>query len=87
MELSGSPVVAINRALALAEVQGAAAGLDHWNIHWRLAPDGVSTVLGRSCELLARTGASASAHHAYEVQLASSEIPPSVASSRGAKRL
>jgi predicted RNA polymerase sigma factor len=70
MELSGSPVVAINRALALAEVQGAAAGLESLE---RLTDDSRLTEYqpfwAARAELLARTGASASAHQAYEVAI------------------
>jgi predicted RNA polymerase sigma factor len=70
MELSGSPVVAINRALALAEVQGAAAGLEsleHLTGDSRLTE--YQPFWAARAELLARTGASASAHHAYEVAI------------------
>jgi len=70
MELSGSPVVAINRALALAEVQGAAAGLESLE---RLTDDSRLTEYqpfwAARAELLARTGTSASAHQAYEVAI------------------
>ena len=70
MELSGSPVVAINRALALAEVQGAAAGLEsleHLTGDSRLTE--YQPFWAARAELLGRTGASASAHHAYEVAI------------------
>ena len=70
MELSGSPVVAINRALALAEVAGAAAGLEsleHLTGDPRLTE--YQPFWAARAELLARTGASASAHHAYEVAI------------------
>ena len=70
MELSGSPVVAINRALALAEVQGAAAGLElleHLTEDSRLTE--YQPFWAARAELLARTGASASAHQAYEVAI------------------
>ena len=70
MELSGSPVVAINRALALAEVQGAAAGLEaleHLTEDSRLTE--YQPYWAARAELLARTGASASAHQAYEVAI------------------
>jgi RNA polymerase sigma-70 factor (ECF subfamily) len=70
MELSGSPVVAINRALALAEVQGAAAGLQSLEY---LTDDSRLTEYqpfwAARAELLARTGAAASAHQAYEVAI------------------
>ncbi len=70
MELSGSPVVAINRALALAEVHGAAAGLEsleHLTGDPRLTE--YQPFWAARADLLARTGASASAHHAYEVAI------------------
>jgi RNA polymerase sigma-70 factor (ECF subfamily) len=70
MELSGSPVVAINRALALAEVQGAAAGLEsleHLTGDSRLTE--YQPFWAARAELLARTGASASAYQAYEVAI------------------
>jgi RNA polymerase sigma-70 factor (ECF subfamily) len=70
LELSGSPVVAINRALAVAEVDGAKAGLES-----------LATLTGDKrlteyqpfwaarAELLARTGACADARRAYEVAI------------------
>ena len=70
MELSGSPVVAINRALALAEVDGAAAGLESLE---RLTGDARLTEYqpfwAARAELLARTGAATDARHAYEVAI------------------
>lgn len=65
--LSGSPVVAINRALAIAERRGAGAGLD-------AMPDAAADArLGEyqpywaaRAELLAKTGAAAEARTAYE---------------------
>ena len=70
MELSGSPVVAINRALALAEVDGAAAGLESLE---RLNGDARLTEYqpfwAARAELLARTGAATDARHAYEVAI------------------
>jgi predicted RNA polymerase sigma factor len=70
LELSGSPVVAINRALALAEVDGAAVGLDSLE---RLTGDARLTEYqpfwAARAELLARTGASMDARHAYEVAI------------------
>jgi predicted RNA polymerase sigma factor len=70
LELSGSPVVAINRALALAEVQGAAAGLESLET---LTGDKRLTEYqpfwAARAELLARTGACADARHAYGVAI------------------
>jgi predicted RNA polymerase sigma factor len=70
LELSGSPVVAINRALALAEVNGAAAGLESLE---QLTGDARLTEYqpfwAARAELLARTGACADARHAYEVAI------------------
>jgi predicted RNA polymerase sigma factor len=70
LELSGSPVVAINRALALAEVDGAAAGLSSLE---RLTDDARLTEYqpfwAARAELLARTGARADARRAYEVAI------------------
>jgi RNA polymerase sigma-70 factor (ECF subfamily) len=70
LELSGSPVVAINRALALAEVDGATAGLESLET---LAGDKRLTEYqpfwAARAELLARTGACADARRAYEVAI------------------
>jgi len=70
LDLSGSPVVAINRALALAELRGAEAAL--------AAIDAVARdprlieyqpYWAAMAALLARTGAAAEARHAYEVAI------------------
>ena len=70
LELSGSPVVAINRALALAEVNGPAAGLGSLE---QLAGDSRLTEYqpfwAARAELLARTGARTDARRAYEVAI------------------
>jgi predicted RNA polymerase sigma factor len=70
LALSDSPVVAINRALALAEVNGAAAGLESLQ---QLTGDPRLTEYqpfwAARAELLARTGACADARHAYEVAI------------------
>jgi len=70
LALADSPVVAINRALALAEVEGAAAGLRamediaadprlaEYQPHW-----------AARAELLAKTGAHEEARHAYEIAI------------------
>jgi predicted RNA polymerase sigma factor len=70
LALSGSPVVAINRALALSELEGAAAGLESLE---QLTGDPRLTEYqpywATRAELLARTGAYSDAHHAYEVAI------------------
>jgi len=66
--LAGSPVVAINRALAIGELHGAAAGLEAMpdvTADARLAE--YQPYWAARAELLARTGASDEAHHAYEI--------------------
>jgi RNA polymerase sigma-70 factor (ECF subfamily) len=68
--ITGSPVVAINRALAVAEVRGAQAGLA------ALPDPGTDARLAEyqpywaaRAELLARAGAGADARHAYDVAI------------------
>jgi predicted RNA polymerase sigma factor len=68
--LTGSPVVAINRALAIAEIHGPAAALiampqaandarlSEYQPYW-----------AARAELLSRTGAQSEAHHAYEIAI------------------
>jgi predicted RNA polymerase sigma factor len=68
--LSGSPVVAINRAVAIAEIDGAAAGL-------AALPEAVADsrlaeyqpYWAARAELLARTGAHGEARQAYEIAI------------------
>lgn len=68
--LTGSPVVAINRALAIAELQGASAALD-------AMPDAAADLRlteyqpywAARAELLAKTGAHEEARHAYEMAI------------------
>jgi len=68
--ITGSPVVAINRALAVAEVRGAQAGL-------ATLPDRATDARlaeyqpywAARAELLARAGAGADARHAYDVAI------------------
>ena len=68
--LTGSPVVAINRALAIAEVQGAGAALD-------AMPDVAADVRlaeyqpywAARADLLAKTGAHGEARRAYEIAI------------------
>ena len=68
--LVGSPVVAINRALAIAEMHGASAALDAMQ---QLAADGrlaeYQPYWAARAELLAKTGAHAEARHAYEIAI------------------
>ena len=68
--LTASPVVALNRALAIAEVSGAAAGLDAMpdlNADTRLA--GYQPYWAARAELLAKTSANDEARHAYEIAI------------------
>jgi RNA polymerase sigma-70 factor (ECF subfamily) len=68
--LSGSPVVAINRALAIAEIHGAAAALDAMQA---TAADARLTEYqpywAARAELLTKTGAHAEARQAYEIAI------------------
>src|ERR1700722_3997710 len=70
LALSGSPVVAINRALAIAETHGAAAALEAMQA---IAGDARLTEYqpywAARAELLAKTGAHAEARHAYEIAI------------------
>jgi predicted RNA polymerase sigma factor len=70
LALSGSPVVAINRALAIAELHGADAGLDAME---QIAADSRLTAYqpywAARAELLAKTGANGEALHAYEIAI------------------
>ena len=68
--LTGSPVVAINRALAIAELQGAGTALDTMQgiaADARLAE--YQPYWAAYAELLARTGAPDEARHAYEIAI------------------
>ena len=70
LEITASPVVAINRALAVAEVRGATAGLD-------ALPDSEADPRLRAyqpywaarADLLMRAGCGEEAHHAYDVAI------------------
>jgi len=70
LELTGSPVAAINRAVAMAEMEGAAAGLKALN-----AVSGDARVLeyqpywAARADLLARTGDHREARDAYEIAI------------------
>lgn len=68
--LTGSPVVAINRALAIAELQGARAGLSliqEMAADVRLAE--YQPYWAARAELEARSGAPSEARHAYEIAI------------------
>jgi predicted RNA polymerase sigma factor len=70
LALSGSPVVAINRALAIAELHGPGAGLDAMQdaaADVRLAE--YQPYWAARAELLARTGAHGEARDAYEIAI------------------
>lgn len=68
--LSGSPVVAINRALAIAEVYGAHAALDAMpDIHADARLAEYQPYWAARADLLARTGACAEARRAYEIAI------------------
>jgi predicted RNA polymerase sigma factor len=68
--LAGSPVVAVNRALAIAEMRGNSAALDALQ---EVAADGrlaeYQPYWAARAELLARTGAHGEAHRAYEIAI------------------
>jgi len=68
--LAGSPVVAINRALAIAELHGASAALDAMQ---ELAADvrlaEYQPYWAARAELLAKAGAHREARHAYEIAI------------------
>jgi predicted RNA polymerase sigma factor len=70
MVLSGSPVVAINRALTIAELHGADAALVAME---QIAADSRVTAYqpywAARADLLARTGANSDARHAYEIAI------------------
>src|SRR5262245_6453504 len=78
--LSGSPVVAINRALAIAELHGASTGLEAMQ---EIAADlrivESQPYWAARAELLAQTGAYGDARHAYDVAIGL-ERDPSVRS-------
>ena len=70
LELSGSPVVAANRALALAELEGATAGLEalrELESEARLAE--YQPYWAARAQLLARVGARDEACRAYDVAI------------------
>jgi RNA polymerase sigma-70 factor (ECF subfamily) len=68
--LTGSPVVAINRALAIGEIRGAPAALEampNASVDARLAE--YQPYWAARAELLARTGARSEARRAYEMAI------------------
>jgi RNA polymerase sigma-70 factor (ECF subfamily) len=68
--ITGSPVVAINRALAMAEVHGSQAGIEAMpnpDADPRLA--GYQPYWAARAELLARSGSGSEARHAYEIAI------------------
>ena len=70
LALSGSPVVAINRALAIAEMDGAGAALaamQELSADARL--DEYQPYWAARAELMAKTGAHADARHAYDLAI------------------
>jgi RNA polymerase sigma-70 factor (ECF subfamily) len=70
LALAGSPVVAVNRALAIAELEGVAAGLAALptiDADARLAE--YQPYWAARAELLARGGTRAEARHAYEIAI------------------
>lgn len=76
--LTASPVVAINRALAIAELHGPSAALDAMPdvaADTRLAE--YQPYWAARAELLAKTGANAEARHAYEIAIGL-ELDPAV---------
>jgi predicted RNA polymerase sigma factor len=74
--ITGSSVVAINRALAIAELQGADAGLEAMR---ELAADGrlaeYQPYWAARAELLARSGAGSEAREAYEIAIGMESDP------------
>ena len=70
MALSGSPVVAVNRALAVANLRGAKAALgDLREIEDDARIADYQPYWAARAELLAKTGAHPEARHAYEIAI------------------
>ncbi len=77
LALTGSPVVAVNRALALAELAGPSSALEALQkvaAEPRLA--GYQPYWAARAELLARTGAVGEARHAYDIAIGLERDPP-----------
>jgi predicted RNA polymerase sigma factor len=68
--ISASPVVAVNRALAIAEVHGASAALEAMDkAGWDERLNEYQPYWAARADLLARTGACDNARHAYDVAI------------------
>jgi RNA polymerase sigma-70 factor, ECF subfamily len=70
VQLTGSPVASVNRALAVAEAEGAAAGLaalEAVSADRRL--DSYQPYWAARASLLARTGSCEEARHAYQLAI------------------
>ncbi len=75
--MTGSPVIAINRAIAIAETQSAAAGLEALDALDMRALSQYQPYWSARAHLLAGTGASDEAHEAY-AQAIGLEIDPAI---------
>jgi RNA polymerase sigma-70 factor, ECF subfamily len=76
LALSGSPVVAINRALAIAEMHGAGAGLEALrDVAADVRVVEYQPYWAARAELLARTGAHGEARRAYEIAIGLARDP------------
>jgi len=76
IEVNGSPVAAINRALAIAELRGASAALDAIQsaaIDSRLAEH--QPYWAARAELLSRIGKKTEAQHAYDIAIGLEKVP------------
>jgi len=74
--LSGSPVVAINRALAIAEVHGAGAGIEAMpDVESDRRLSEYQPYWAARAELLARSGAREEARRAYEMAIGLEKDP------------
>jgi RNA polymerase sigma-70 factor (ECF subfamily) len=71
--LAGSPVVAINRALAIAEIDGPRAALEAMPDDARLAE--YQPYWAARAQLLAKAGANCEAHQAYEIAISLERDP------------
>jgi RNA polymerase sigma-70 factor (ECF subfamily) len=67
LALTGSPVVAVNRALVIVELRGAAAGLEAMEEIADARLTGYQPYWAARAELLAKTNRRAEARHAYDV--------------------